>query len=1343
MSSQQSIPSSREPDYSRWRELLNFGVLLLDQPTTNDLQSCIINTFEHLLSCTALLKLDESLYRVERKTSSRINNGSEVGLSHLMNLAYEEKRTILSSDLEQSNSELPIVVAVPLLFRNEILGVLQLERGGGNGFKEIELEFINGLAIQASIALAGFMQKATEHWQIELLSLVKKVSDQIINIYDINLLSKQVTKLILETFNYYFVAIFTIDLGQDKLCFRANAGPILSGMTSNNSGQIESGNKYTELRFADLIIHIGEGIIGEVAKSGMEILANDVSTEAHYRHLNVLQETKSEFALPLKSSQNIFGVLDVQSNKLNAFNDTDTLVLRALADNISTALDNARLYNDLHQKVEQLRLIAEINTAISSILDVNNLMNSIVTLIHRRFNFKEVNIITVQPGGAKILSSIGISQNGMNPSEYNRGADFTKGSVHSAIINAKTILINNITDDIRSSSPIYDVEPQSILDIPILFGEHVLGVLDLQSDSPNTFTPNDVFLFEALADNIAVAIRNANLYRSEQWRRQVADSMREVIGILSADIALDEVLDRILIELEKTLPYDVSAIWLLEETASEAGIKQFTSSLHLAAIHSKQPTSSSGAEIDINQTPELIKELIQIGADLDLSTSTWLSEVLKSQEPIIRTPDSSYEPIGSILSFPKEYSAIAAPLLINDHLIGVLVLAHHLSDKYGIESQGMTATFASYAAVAIENTRLYEAAHDQAWVSTVLLQVAEATQSITNLNELLETVVNIVPGLIGVNACAIYLWDHTIEAFLMTASFGFDADRQAELEKWDIYQGVVPAVDQLQKSGTPVILNTENVTEKIASQYIPSFNLNNELLTLFPMVAQGNLQGAVLVDFSNSNLDKISSQELWDEKFSIIQGISHQTAVAIESIQLIESQEEEAYISVALLQVAQAIASLNQLDEVLGAVVRITPILVGVKRCVIYLWDNNNSVFHLSQSYGFSRGDLNQMRETVSQSEYHFIEIIREQNSIVYHLLMETSESPTSWDRLVSSDFQIADVISQDDEYTGNDESNKEYLKTKSRLLIGFPLTAKGEVLGVMLTEEEDQIKGPPSYHVREKRLEIVKGITQQVAIVIKNELLQQEVIESERMERELQLAREIQTTFLPEWIPDLPGWDLDIRWQPARQVGGDFYDIIVLDPNKLGFVIADVADKGMPAALFMTLIRTLIRAAAKNNTSPAAVLREVNELLLPDAKHGMFVTVVYAIFSLDTGELCYANAGHNPPILKSFSSNELIEFNRTGMALGVLEEIDIGESKIYMNSGDCLLFYTDGVTEAFSSNGEAYGNHRLYEMILNNKYSSAKELLDAIEESINHFIEGVHVSDDLTIAAFIRERLE
>jgi sigma-B regulation protein RsbU (phosphoserine phosphatase) len=171
-----------------------------------------------------------------------------------------------------------------------------------------------------------------------------------------------------------------------------------------------------------------------------------------------------------------------------------------------------------------------------------------------------------------------------------------------------------------------------------------------------------------------------------------------------------------------------------------------------------------------------------------------------------------------------------------------------------------------------------------------------------------------------------------------------------------------------------------------------------------------------------------------------------------------------------------------------------------------------------------------------------------------------------------------------------------------------------------------------------------------------------------------------------------------------------------------------------------MTLIRTLIRAAAKDNISPATVLKQVNELLIPDAKHGMFVTVFYAVFYLDSGKLIYTNAGHNPPLIRSYNSTELIELKRTCMALGIFDDIVVEEREIILNPGDWILLYTDGVTEAFSAQEEMYGTQRLFNLLTNNRFDTSKELLDEIEGAVHQFIKGVELSDDMTLAAIYRK---
>ena len=160
-----------------------------------------------------------------------------------------------------------------------------------------------------------------------------------------------------------------------------------------------------------------------------------------------------------------------------------------------------------------------------------------------------------------------------------------------------------------------------------------------------------------------------------------------------------------------------------------------------------------------------------------------------------------------------------------------------------------------------------------------------------------------------------------------------------------------------------------------------------------------------------------------------------------------------------------------------------------------------------------------------------------------------------------------------------------------------------------------------------------------------------------ERLEHEVALARQIQKAFLPERLPEFKGWDLAATWLTARQVGGDFYDIIELPGRRLGLLIADVSDKGMPAALFMALTRTLVRAVVNETASPAEVLQRVNALIVPDNRQSMFVTAVYGVLALGSGKFTYANAGHNPPVWINRVVGTLETLPRTGAALGIIED--------------------------------------------------------------------------------------
>jgi serine phosphatase RsbU (regulator of sigma subunit) len=244
----------------------------------------------------------------------------------------------------------------------------------------------------------------------------------------------------------------------------------------------------------------------------------------------------------------------------------------------------------------------------------------------------------------------------------------------------------------------------------------------------------------------------------------------------------------------------------------------------------------------------------------------------------------------------------------------------------------------------------------------------------------------------------------------------------------------------------------------------------------------------------------------------------------------------------------------------------------------------------------------------------------------------------------------------------------------------------------------------------------------------------QADLVDKERLERELELACELQQSFLPHEFPSLPGVQCAALNLPARQVGGDFYDVIPLSENRLGLVIGDVSDKGMPAALFMVLSRSLIRAEAQRSDSPRKVLLAVNHLLQELNQSSMLVTVFFGVLDISRGFLTYVRAGHDRPLLLRAANNECVVLDSQGIVLGVLEEIELEEVQIVLNSGDRLVLYTDGITDAMNPEGELFDLQRLEDLVCSAGAASARELCDAIFDHVEQYQAGTMQYDDMTV---------
>lgn len=334
---------------------------------------------------------------------------------------------------------------------------------------------------------------------------------------------------------------------------------------------------------------------------------------------------------------------------------------------------------------------------------------------------------------------------------------------------------------------------------------------------------------------------------------------------------------------------------------------------------------------------------------------------------------------------------------------------------------------------------------------------------------------------------------------------------------------------------------------------------------------------------------------------------------------------------------------------------------------------------------------------------------------------------------------------------------------------LGIAVELAGAPVGTLMVNTHG------SRHFLDDEATLLGVLASQLAQTLERDRLHREALARQRLEQELDLAREIQASFLPDCCPIVPGYQIEAYYRAARQVGGDFYDFIELPPppgsaptppaeaprrtelvfrggrlatpepptlanaQRIGVVIADVTDKGVPAALFMALSRTLLRATAIDGRQPAEVLQRANRLILADSRAGLFVTCFYAVLETRTGALTFANGGHNYPLLYETATGEVRPLRAQGIVLGIVPQPQFEQLAAALAPGDVLLLYTDGVTETMNPHRELFGDDRLAAVLRANHQHGPQEIINAILAALNEFAAGQSQADDITMVVLKR----
>lgn len=639
-------------------------------------------------------------------------------------------------------------------------------------------------------------------------------------------------------------------------------------------------------------------------------------------------------------------------------------------------------------------------------------------------------------------------------------------------------------------------------------------------------------------------------------------------------------------------------------------------------------------------------------------------------------------------------SEVAVPLCLDEELVGVLDVQSNETDAFSEDDLFILETVGAQVAIAIQEARLYEAEKEQAWLSTALLQVSDALSLLSKMDEVLTTVVRLTAMLVGVERCGILRWDEYEERFIPTESYGLSPQEREQYARMSFPAHAFPALDLVRQEKAPVLVDTAYQPGLIPQEIADAFQIRQ--MVALPLVAQGELLGALIADYAGR-------PHTVDERvMAMLSGLAHQAAMAILSARLLQSQQEETYTSMALLQVADAVSHSTDLHESLTAVLRITPMLIGVDACALFLLDEEGAL--------------------VPYLQYS---LPVEAEAVFWASSVDFSDLP-AWTPVAGKKYTTAAEVPP---LAGLEAG------LGGGSLVLLPVTVRGELAALM-----GMVCSGSFRRLTDRRIAILAGIADQVAVAIETNRFLQEAAEQGRMKHELAVAKRIQMSFLPECCPIIPGWEVAAVWRSAREVAGDFYDFIPLppepgrDPGRIGIAVADVADKGVPAALYAALSRTLLRTMAITGRPPAAAVATANDLILADTRAELFVTLFYLILEPATGQVSYVNAGHPPSLLVRVENGEVEELRTGGMAMGVLPSLEYEERTAHLDPGDVLILYTDGIVEASDNAGRFFGRGRLAEAARAARHEPAEQMGEWIEAAVAQFVAGAPQSDDLTL---------
>ena len=562
------------------------------------------------------------------------------------------------------------------------------------------------------------------------------------------------------------------------------------------------------------------------------------------------------------------------------------------------------------------------------------------------------------------------------------------------------------------------------------------------------------------------------------------------------------------------------------------------------------------------------------------------------------------------------------------------------------------------------------------FVST-LVEINHEITSILDLDELLQKIAELTNRIVPFDAFAIFLVDYEKQELYLRFAIGHSPDVVKNL-RIKIGNGV---------TGTAAMERRIVVVDDVRTypRYIEAVkNIRSELAV--PLISQNRVVGVL-------DIQSPEPRYFREDQSRLLSLLASQIAIAIENARVYESERRNRELLALLYDISLDMGSTLQVDELVHKIV------AAVKQKIDY---HTFSIFLIDEKQGLLRPTF----------------VIRSNERENQKLVLPVGTGLIGTAAKLNTPLRIGDVT-KDPRYLNV------HTETRSELVV--PLTSKGRVVGVV-DLESTQVNYFTEYHER-----FLMTLASRIASALVNAELYERVADNERrMAREMKIAREIQRQLMPDEFPPIPALETAVLFKPVAQLGGDLYDWIQFDDGRLAIVLGDVAGKGAPAALYGALASGVIRTRAGRKYPPGQMLELVNKTLFQRPVEGQYIAVTYSIYEPKTRIINLANSGLPYPLLVRAGQPTFLDIG--GIPLGLFANSTYEETELPLQTGDILVFYSDGVVEMRNDGGEEFGLKRLAETVRSNHEKSAKDIVKSISAVLADFIGRVRPQDDRTM---------